>query len=156
VLFSEKFDMPQRGVDSGLSMLDDMGKATLVRDLATRERNVIVMTGATDFVSDGKRTFAVKNGHEYLCRITGSGCALGTIMSAMLAVHQQDKLVAAIVGILHFEIAAEIAAEREDVQGPGTFVPAFIDELHNIRIKTMRRELSWLRRAKIEAIPLNK
>ena len=72
----------------------------------------------------------------------------------MLAVHRQDKLVATIAGILHFEIAAEIAAEREDVQGPGTFVPAFIDELHNIRIETMRRELSWLRKAKVEAISL--
>jgi thiamine-phosphate diphosphorylase/hydroxyethylthiazole kinase len=118
---------------------------------ATRERNVIIMTGATDFVSDGKHTFAVKNCHDYLSEITGSGCALGTTISAMLAVHRQDRLVASIAGMLHFEIAAEIAAEREDVQGPGTFVP---DELRNIRIETMGRRLSWLRRAKVEAIPL--
>jgi thiamine-phosphate diphosphorylase/hydroxyethylthiazole kinase len=142
----------QRGVDSGASTLDGRQKAALVRDLAVRERNVVVMTGATDYVSDGERTFAISNGHEYLGKITGSGCVLGTVMSAMLAVYRQDKLVAAIAGLLHYEIAAEIAAARDDVRGPGTFVPALIDELHLIQSSTLTGDLAWLSRAKIEAV----
>ena len=142
----------QRGVDSGASTSTDLEKATLVRDLAARERNVVVMTGATDFVSDGDRTFAVANGHELLGRITGSGCVLGTTISLMLAVSRGDKLLAAIAGLLHYEIAAEIAAAREDVKGPGTFVPALIDELYNIQKATSSGNTGWLEKAKVQAV----
>ncbi|TVY31790.1 putative thiamine biosynthetic bifunctional enzyme [Lachnellula subtilissima] len=144
----------QKGVDSGVSTLSDLEKATLVRDLAARERNVVVMTGATDFVSDGLRTYAIKNGHELLGRITGSGCVLGTTISLMLAVCREDKLLAAVAGLLHYEIAAEIAAEREDVKGPGTFVPALIDELYNVQKSTSGGDLSWLKGAKVEAVDI--
>lgn len=142
----------QRGVDSGPSTLDDAEKAALVRDLAARERNVIVMTGATDFVSDGSRTFAISNGHELLGRITGSGCVLGTTISLMLAVSREDKLLSTLAGLLHYEIAAEIAAAREDVKGPGTFVPALIDELYNIQKATTAGDLRWLEKAKVKAV----
>ncbi|TVY30828.1 putative thiamine biosynthetic bifunctional enzyme [Lachnellula hyalina] len=144
----------QKGVDSGASTLSDLEKATLVRDLAARERNVVVMTGATDFVSDGLRTYAIKNGHELLGRITGSGCVLGTTISLMLAVCREDKLLAAVAGLLHYEIAAEIAAEREDVKGPGTFVPALIDELYNVQKSTSGGDIWWLKRAKVEAVDI--
>jgi thiamine-phosphate diphosphorylase / hydroxyethylthiazole kinase len=142
----------QKGVDSGASTLSSVEKAALVRDLAAREQNVVVMTGATDFVSDGVRTFAVSNGHELLGRITGSGCVLGTIISVALAVSREDKLLAALAGLLHYEIAAEIAAAREDVKGPGTFIPALIDELYNIHDSTKRDDWKWLERARVEAI----
>ncbi|TGO88483.1 hypothetical protein BPOR_0160g00200 [Botrytis porri] len=119
----------QRGVDSGSSTSTLVEKATIVRDLALRERNVVLMTGAVDILSDGVRTLGISNGHEILGRITGSCCVLGTIISAMLAVSRGDKLLAVLSALLHYEIAAEIAAVRDDVRGPGTFVPALIDEL---------------------------
>jgi thiamine-phosphate diphosphorylase/hydroxyethylthiazole kinase len=142
----------QRGVDSGTSTLNDLEKATLARDLAARERNVVVMTGATDFVSDGDRTYSVANGHELLGKITGSGCVLGTTISLMLTVSRGDKLLAAIAGLLHYEIAAEFAAARADVKGPGTFVPALIDELCNIQTATTAGDLTWLESARITAV----
>jgi len=144
----------QKGVDSGPSTSSTVEKAILVRDLAKRERNVVVMTGAKDFVSDGTRTFVIANGHELLGKITGSGCVLGTTISLMLTASREDKLVGAIAGILHYEIAAEIAAAREDVKGPGTFVPALIDELYNIQKATTSGSHGWLDDAKIEAIDI--
>lgn len=142
----------QRGVDSGASTSSLEEKASIVRDLALRERNVVLMTGAVDVVSDGVRTYAVSNGHEILGRITGSGCVLGTIISAMLAVNRGDKLLAVLSALLHYEIAAEIAAVRDDVKGPGTFVPALIDELYNIQKANSEGDLRWIDKAKVEAI----
>jgi thiamine-phosphate diphosphorylase/hydroxyethylthiazole kinase len=113
------------------------------------------MTGATDFVSDGIRTFAISNGHELLGKITGSGCVLGTTISLTLAVSREDKFLAVLAGLLHYEIAAEIAAAREDVRGPGTFVPALIDELYNIHKSTSQGDWKWLKRAKVEAVTIN-
>ena len=144
----------QRGVDSGKSTLSDDEKALLVRDLAAKERNVVVMTGATDFVSDGDRTYSISNGHELLGKITGSGCVLGTTISLMLAVSREDKILAAIAGLLHYEIAAEIAAARDDVKGPGSFVPALIDEIYNIQKATAAGSLAWLERANVTSVSI--
>jgi len=144
----------QKGVDSGASTLTDIERATLVRDLALRERTVVVMTGAIDYLSDGERTYSIHNGHELLGKITGSGCVLGTTISIMLAVCREDKLLAALAGLLHYEIAAEQAAAREDVKGPGTFVPALIDEIYNIQKATSEDKLAWLGKAKVSSVEL--
>lgn len=152
----------QRGVDSS-STLSDYEKAQLVIELATRESNVVVMTGKTDFVSDGYRTFTIANGHEYLGMVTGTGCTLGTTISAMVAAQTAggedgDKLMGTIAGILLFEIAAELAAQSPAVHGPGSFVPAFLDALYQLRTQKPGGayadgdRLGWLRRAKINQI----
>jgi len=142
----------QHGVDSGASQLTLEDKIKLVKGTAIRERNVILMTGAIDVISDGARTFTISNGHDYLGEITGSGCTLGTTIACMMATERDDKLLAALAGILLFEIAAEGAAAREDVRGPGTFVPAFLDELYHIRQKSINGDGSWANAAKIANI----
>lgn len=142
----------QRGVDSGESLFSLEQRAYLVSKIALRERNIVLMTGATDVISDGIRTYAIRNGHAYLGKITGSGCTLGTTISAYLAAWPQDKLHAAVAGILHYEIAAEYAARREDVKGPGTFVPAFIDELFARGELLNEQKGSWAKDAKVDCM----
>ena len=142
----------QHGVDSGASQLTLEDKIKLVKSIATRERNVVLMTGSTDVISDGVRTFTIHSGHEYLGEITGSGCALGTTIASVMAVEREDKLLAATAGILLYEIAAERAAAREDVKGPGTFVPAFIDELYRIRTESLDGNGKWAEAAKIDVV----
>lgn len=150
-----KDDDPQRGVDSS-SMLSRDEKVRLVRDLAVRERAIVVMTGKTDLVSDGTRTVAIENGHEYLGAITGTGCTLGTTISAMVAASGEpgegDRLAAVVAGILLFEIAAEVAAGKATVEGPGTFVPAFLDSLFQLRTRTAGGDTQWLGAEKITMI----
>ncbi|KAI8942083.1 hypothetical protein NX059_000181 [Plenodomus lindquistii] len=142
----------QRGVDSGDALFTLQQRASVVKALAARERNVVLMTGKVDVVSDGVRTYGIANGHKYLGRITGSGCTLGTTLSAYLAANREDPLGAAVAGILHYEIAAEEAARREDVRGPGTFVPAFLDELYNVGVAIAEGKRNWEDVAKVECI----
>lgn len=136
-------DAKQRGVDSAPSASTPEEKAKLVTDLARRERNVIMMTGPTDFLSDGVRTVAISNGHPFLAEITGSGCALGSTIASYVAVHREDKFLAALAAILHYEIAAERASAQPSVRGPGTFVPAFIDELSSICQQSVHGRDEW-------------
>jgi thiamine-phosphate diphosphorylase/hydroxyethylthiazole kinase len=133
----------QRGVDSGTSLFTLAQKAGIVSRIARRERNIVLMTGAVDVISDGYSTLKIENGHAYLGMVTGSGCSLGTTISAYLAANREDKLRAAVAAVLHYEVAAEVAADREDVKGPGTFVPAFIDELYQRRIDVVEGRWDW-------------
>ena len=47
-----------------------------------------------------------------------------------------------------FNVAAEIAAERDDVRGPGTFRAALLDELYNLTPQILQG------RVKIEVVDL--
>lgn len=46
---------------------------------------MIVLTGKTDYVSDGHTVVALSNGHPYLAGITGSGCMVGTSVATFCA-----------------------------------------------------------------------
>lgn len=138
----------QRGVDSS-SMLTGEEKVDIARKLAERLGNIVVLTGKTDYVSDGTRTVAVENGHEILGRVTGTGCVLGTTISAMLAAYPEDKCAAVVAGVCYFEIAAEGAMGKASVKGPGTFVPAFLDELVEMRERNAAGDQGWLQRVKL-------
>ncbi|KAI1492095.1 TMP-TENI-domain-containing protein [Biscogniauxia mediterranea] len=144
----------QRGVDSGPAEADTRKLARAIAQLANRRRNVVVVTGKTDLVTDGRRAYAVANGHELLGAVTGTGCCLGTAISAAVAARPADKLAATLAALLHYNIAAERAAARADVRGPGTFVPAFLDELYGIRRSTVAGDLGWLERARVEEVVL--
>lgn len=46
---------------------------------------MIVLTGVTDWVSDGVTVVKLENGHKYLGDITGSGCMVGTCVAVFCA-----------------------------------------------------------------------
>lgn len=46
---------------------------------------IILLTGETDWISDGDVVLKVTNGHPYLGSITGSGCMLGTSIATFCA-----------------------------------------------------------------------
>lgn len=76
-------EVSSRGVDSGSGSLSD--PVGLVKKLALKERCLVLLTGKTDFLSDGKLVVSIHNGHPLLGKITGSGCALGVTVAAGMA-----------------------------------------------------------------------
>ncbi|KAI0745504.1 Hydroxyethylthiazole kinase [Earliella scabrosa] len=139
-------EVQAKGVDSvGSGFADPAG---FVRNLARKERAIVVLTGVTDYVSDGTTVVRLSNGHPLLGEITGSGCMVGTAVATFCGggglaeaskraadaqedakLARGDMLVAAVGGVLAITIASELAAARPDVKGSGTFLPALIDEL---------------------------
>lgn len=157
---AESSEVTARGVDSvGKGFKDP---AAVVRDLARKRRAIIVMTGVSDYVSDGATVLKVSNGHELLGVITGSGCMTGTLVAVFCAAArtaflasgkedggelvQGDMLAGALAGVLGINVAAERAAARPDVRGPGTFRAALMDELYAVRPADV------LERAKVEIV----
>ncbi|KAF7315406.1 TMP-TENI-domain-containing protein [Mycena indigotica] len=138
-----------RGVDSVGGFADP---SEFVRRLAKKEHCVIVLTGKTDYISDGDRVVAIQNGDPLLGSITGSGCMLGSCIAAFCAAtnlgdddnaarltRNGDFLAAAVGAVLTLTVASELAAKKEQVHGIGTFLPALIDEVSVLSPDVVRR-----------------
>ncbi|KAH9083751.1 thiamine biosynthetic bifunctional enzyme [Lactarius deliciosus] len=132
-------EVKAQGVDSIGGFANASG---VVRSLARNHRCIVLLSGPIDYLSDGSTVIRMSNGHELLGQITGAGCVLGTTISTFCgaasmaasaiskgALVQGDMLLATAAGTLALTIAAQRAASREEVRGPGTFLPALIDEL---------------------------
>ena len=100
--------------------------AQVATDLAEQQQSVIAVSGPINHITDGDRTVRLSNGHPWLTRVTGVGCALGALMAAFAAV-VPDALVAAAAATATLTVAAESAAKGS--RGPGTFAVALLDEL---------------------------
>ncbi|XP_006457334.1 hypothetical protein AGABI2DRAFT_229699, partial [Agaricus bisporus var. bisporus H97] len=152
-------EVESKGVDSiGTGFKDPV---TFVKQLSRRERCIVVMTGPTDYISDGKTVVSLRNGHDILGKITGSGCIAGSSIASYCAAASAtasedgyqsntegslvkgDMLLGAIAGVLVLTIAAEIAVELDYVRGPGTFLSGLIDALWTLTADDV------VRRAKI-------
>lgn len=126
---SAGFPAEQRGVDN-ISSSNIEDRADLACILAKECHNIVVITGVEDIISNGAETCVVRCGHAWLGEITGSGCSLGSVIASALAVNVDDKFWATIAALVLYGLAAEHAAQKDCVVGPGSFVPAFIDSLY--------------------------
>ncbi|SFT27044.1 hydroxyethylthiazole kinase [Paenibacillus sp. BC26] len=117
-----------KGVDAGTSGGDVV---ELAKHAAAQLGTVVVITGEADIVSDGTRTFAVRNGDAILTRVTGTGCLLTSVIGAFAAV-ESDLILASVAALTAYGVAAELAAGKAAGQGPGSFQIAFLDQLANV------------------------
>jgi hydroxyethylthiazole kinase len=90
---------------------------------------VIVITGAIDIAADGNRTYLVRNGHQMMSRITGSGCMLTALTGAVLAANPGRPLDAAAAALAAMGFAGESAHRKflDRRSGSATFRNDLID-----------------------------
>ena len=95
--------------------------------LAKAHNIVVVITGKTDFVTDGSRIARISGGSPVMPLITAMGCSLTCLMGGFAAV--APPLEAAATALALFAEAGSKAATQAN--GPGSFEPLFLDALHN-------------------------
>jgi len=116
-----------RGVESiGAS---DSG-AELATSAAVALGCVAAVTGPVDHVSDGEHVLTIRNGHELLGAVSGTGCMATSITGSFVAVARDRPLEAAAEALVAFGVAGEDAAR--DAEGPGTFHAGLYDALYNL------------------------
>lgn len=123
--------------------------------LARETGGAVAVSGPADLITDGERVWRVAGGSAWLTRVTGGGCALGSVVAALAGVLMHDD--AWLAGVPHgtqagtragegarasagtraawaatvahalYSVAAERAAAAS--RGPGSFAVAFLDEL---------------------------
>lgn len=92
------------------------------RALARQTGAIIVVTGATDWITNGSADRAIRHGHPMMAQISGMGCVAGAVLAAAIAAGANPAEALVLLGR-----AGEHAAAR--CAGPGSFVTAFLDAL---------------------------
>ncbi|WP_173918332.1 hydroxyethylthiazole kinase [Halobacillus sp. Marseille-Q1614] len=113
-----------KGVDS----VGEGNQEEVAKKVADQYDTLAVVTGKADVISDGKDVVYNQTGHEWLGKVTGSGCLLGSILAACLST-SGPPLEQAHAATRFYGLAAEKAARHRNVNGPGTFAARFIDAL---------------------------
>jgi len=98
----------------------------------------LAVTGPVDEIRHAWRKARLANGHPLMADVTATGCLLGAILAACIAV-EADPFYAGIAGVSILNIAAEIAATG--AAGPGSFAIRLIDALAALDASAIRQRL---------------
>ena len=82
-------DVKSKGVDSTASSDDALEAA---KALAVRTGAVVVISGPTDYITDGTRTETITNGHPIMTAVTGMGCTASAVVGAFVATGEDALL----------------------------------------------------------------
>lgn len=115
-----------RGTDSTVGSESAVEAA---RDLALRSSAAVLVTGETDYATDGETVIAIQGGHPLMTRVTGVGCAMGALCAACVACAETPLEGAVAVSFILGEAGARAAARAPH---PGSFAVALLDELDTL------------------------
>lgn len=101
----------------------------VAKKLALDQKCTVVITGAEDIVTDGERVYVVKNGHEMMGIVVGTGCMAASVIGAFAGV-EKDPVTATVAALVAYELAGELAVVNS--RGPGSFKVNFYDEVYNL------------------------
>jgi hydroxyethylthiazole kinase len=122
-----------KGVDSAHSTEDALGPA---RALARETHALVAMTGVVDYVTDGARVAAIRNGHPLMARVTGLGCTASALVGAFVG-SGGEPFLATVSALATLGVAGELAAER--AEGPGSLQLHLLDALYRLDQPTLER-----------------
>jgi hydroxyethylthiazole kinase len=115
-----------KGVDSSASSDDALAAA---RKLASETGAVVVISGETDYITDGSEVYTVEGGDPIMTSVTGMGCTSTALVGAFAAV-EPDAMVAATAAMAVMSLVGERAAAN--ARGNGSMQVQFLDELYNL------------------------
>lgn len=118
-----------KGVDSTDTTI---GGEEIAEKLALKYKCIVAATGKQDIITSGKETYVVKNGHEMLSKVTGTGCMCTSLIGTYSAVNS-NFLNSAVAGVLTMGLAGEKAFKNlKKDEGTGTFRVRIIDSVSNL------------------------
>jgi len=115
-----------KGVDSTIATVEAIDCAI---ELSRKTKSVVVISGPTDYITDGEKSLEIKNGSPLMAKVTGMGCTATAIIGAFVGV-EKDIFKATTSAMAVMAIAGEIAASQS--KGPGSLQVNFIDVLYNL------------------------
>ena len=119
------------GVESTNSIVEAKNIAI---ELSKKYNITVIVSGPTDFITDGERESEILFGSPLMSRITGMGCTLTAVIAAFRGV-LDDSFESAKFAVGYFGLCGELAAKQAAT--PGTFRTNFIDALYEANVIKM-------------------
>ena len=125
-------NVKSKGVDSSASSDDALSAA---KKLAADTGAIVVISGETDYITNGTEVFTVEGGNPIMTSVTGMGCTATALVGAFAAAVESDPMVAATAAMAVMSLAGERAAVN--ARGNGSMQMHFLDELYNLTPETL-------------------
>ncbi|MCL2874666.1 MAG: hydroxyethylthiazole kinase [Defluviitaleaceae bacterium] len=140
IKFMAGLNSETKGVDASESDTADINNAgQIAKGLAKKLNCVVVISGATDIISDGLQVIHIENGHSMLGSLTGTGCMCSSLIGAFCGASPDEPYAAAVTAMLCMGIAGELAYEKAGLVGNGSFHAALHDAISKINSETLER-----------------
>ena len=120
------------------------GTLSFAKDFARRTRAVIAITGAIDIVTDGERTFCIRNGRPEMSAITGTGCQLSALTAAFVTANPDQALEAAAAAVCAMGLCGETAYQRmTNLDGNSSYRNYIIDAMYRLTPAELERGANY-------------
>ena len=114
------------GVDSDKLLNADFISSVAAK-LSKKYKAVILASGKTDIITNGKKTSLVHNGTSQLSNLTGTGCMLGAVCASFISVC--EPFIAAQNSCIYLGICGELSKTQN---GIGSFMQNLMDKLSSV------------------------
>ena len=121
------------GVESTHSIAE---AKTIAEEVSRKYGCVMVVSGSTDFITDGENEVEIPFGSRIMSRVTGMGCTLTAVIAAFRAV-LNDSFESAKVATTYFGLCGQLAETER--KGLGDFRNVFINNLHEADLSKMNK-----------------
>jgi len=140
IKFMAGLEAATKGVDASdndTANANDAGQ--IAKELAKKLACIVVISGATDIVSDGTKIIYIENGHPMLGNLSGTGCMCSSLIGAFCGASPSEPFFAAVTAMLCMGAAGELAHKKVGQLGGGSFPVALHDEISNLTADTLEK-----------------
>lgn len=111
----------------------------LGKSISKVHNTVVAITGPVDIVTDGEKTYLIRNGHKDMGRITGTGCMVSGLIGAYIGANPENILASTALAIAAMGLCGELAKKETLKKGLGTgsFRTYLIDYMSNLDEKIL-------------------
>lgn len=92
------------------SNVDDA--VNIAKALSTKFNTIIAISGPIDVITDGTKTYLVKNGHKLMSKVTGTGCMSTAIIGGFCGANYDNLLEATVTAVCAMGLCGELAYEK--------------------------------------------
>ncbi|NMB27067.1 MAG: hydroxyethylthiazole kinase [Tissierellia bacterium] len=135
------------GVDVSLEDIiseDNLDKYIKIGKEVSKANNAVVaITGPIDIVTNGEKTYLIRNGHKSMGRITGTGCMLTGVIGGFIGANPENVLDSTAAAVAVMGLCGELANQKtaERALGTGSLRTYIIDYMSNLRGEILKEEL---------------
>lgn len=133
-----------KGVDADIAdaITDDNLESSIefAKEFSNKTNAIVAITGAIDIVTNGHKTYVIRNGHPIMSKITGTGCMLSAMIAAYVAANPDNAFEAVATSLCAMGFCGEQAFARlSSLDGNSSFRSYLIDAVYNLNGTTLEK-----------------